>query len=644
MGGDQRAAVRRDVQGIRAIAVLSVIICHAGLPLPGGFVGVDIFFVVSGFVITLMLGREHQRTGGISLSAFYRRRIRRLLPAAAVVTAVTSLAALFILPPDGTSQAAAATGLGATLFVANYVIATQAADYFGPVAQSNPLLHLWSLSVEEQFYLVFPTVLIAALAIGTRLRRPRLTAGLAVIGLGLASLAMIRGHHLPLPAWLFGYYSPLNRAWEFAAGAAVALTTPYWSRLPRVLAGSGQILGLAGIAASFVLINDTTPFPGKATLLPVISTAVLIAAGSITTPITRALSHRVPVAIGDRSYSLYLWHWPLIVFAATLWPASLAATTIAAALATLPAWWSYRTVEERHRHGGILSWPVMVRRYAGHLLAPVGISTAAMLLATGWLSPLLVAHPAHTTPAFVATAPSLEDLDGDCPYPDLAAHSSTNAPCLQTRPGEPLRVVVVGDSHAQSVFPGFVAGMPNTNVGLVSRLGPRALGNPDVLAATAADVAADPQVEVVVLTFFWRAKDLRRDAENRASITAAVATLRQAGKTVLLPDDVPDFAFNAFQCGYRIAPVVPVPRCEQPAATSARERAEDRAILTAIADEYGAATVPTWEHLCPGATCSMLRDGYLIYSDDNHVNPAGARAVFEVYAAEPALRAYTGPS
>lgn len=155
---------RDDIQGLRAVAVLAVLIFHAGLPLPGGFAGVDVFFVISGYVITLMLLREFSATGGISLKAFYKRRFWRLMPALSLLVSVVVLLGLVVLPPFGEQEVLAKTAVGAMLSVANFVISSSVGGYFDAPAEANPLLNTWSLSVEEQFYLVLPIALLGALA------------------------------------------------------------------------------------------------------------------------------------------------------------------------------------------------------------------------------------------------------------------------------------------------------------------------------------------------------------------------------------------------------------------------------------------------------------------------------------------------
>jgi len=343
---------RRDIQGLRALAVLMVIAFHAGLPVPGGFIGVDVFFVISGFVITAMLHREWLTTGAIRFRRFYARRFKRLTPALALMVAVTLLLSIPLLSPFGTQQVTAQTALGAMFLMANVVIASATGGYFDPAAEINPLLNTWSLSVEEQFYLVFPAVLFFGWWLARRRLKASavvLVAGVALVSFGAAYLNSI-GQVGPRTEFLFGFYGPLSRAWEFAVGALIALGLSRIQRWPGWSAQGLAWIGAIGLVSSLWLIDDGTPFPGPWTLLPVLSTVAIIIAGSRVTErqpaVSRLLATRPLVATGDVSYSLYLWHWPLIVFAALLWPGNEVVLLAAALVSVAPALVSYRWVEE----------------------------------------------------------------------------------------------------------------------------------------------------------------------------------------------------------------------------------------------------------------------------------------------------------
>lgn len=283
---------RADIQGLRAIAVMVVVMFHAGLGLQGGFVGVDIFFVISGFVITAMLAREWDQSGRINFGQFYLRRFRRLTPALALMIAVTTVISAVVISPLGPQQTVAETAIGAMLFVANIVIAATTGNYFGTAADVNPLLHTWSLSVEEQFYLFFP----ALLAVGWVMsRRRRMRFGALIVVGSVAAISFliafmgpldrpIAGFSVPMSRLAFGFYSPLTRAWEFAVGALLVLALRIWNlHLSRRTSGILGSSGMALLVLSLTVISSHSQYPGLWTLLPVCATLMLLLAGSEST-------------------------------------------------------------------------------------------------------------------------------------------------------------------------------------------------------------------------------------------------------------------------------------------------------------------------------------------------------------------------
>jgi peptidoglycan/LPS O-acetylase OafA/YrhL len=283
---------RDDIQGLRAVAVLLVVLAHAGVPrLQGGFVGVDVFFVLSGYLITGLLLR-----GRLSLGEFYVRRARRILPAAALTLVVTDLVARHLLN-FVRAREAVSDSIWAGLFGANVHFALQGSDYFSQGQPPSPFLHFWTLSVEEQFYIVWPSILALAL-LGTAARRGLLA---LVVAIGAASLAWSIYDTAASP--VTAYFSTFARAWELALGAALAI----WAPRPRAALGW---LGLAAIGCAALLFTSGTPFPGYAALLPAAGAALVIAGHA------RGLSWAPLRYIGDRSYAYYLWHWPVLIIAA----------------------------------------------------------------------------------------------------------------------------------------------------------------------------------------------------------------------------------------------------------------------------------------------------------------------------------------
>ena len=342
------------VQGLRAVAIVLVVAFHSGLPVPGGFVGVDVFFVISGFVITAMLLREIESTGTVRWRRFYARRVKRLWPALALMVTVVALASVALSSPFGGQAIVAQTGVGAMLLVANAVIFSLTGGYFDAAAELNPLLHTWSLSVEEQFYLVFPALLVVGALVGAKAwGRGRVGAGLVIAAVGAVSFVVCLAMSFGLwkapgvgaPERLAFYSSP-TRAWEFAAGALVACAIGALARTPAPAARVLSFGGAAAVVTSAFVISERSVFPGLVALLPVAGTvAVLWGESASSSAVGRALSVEPMVRLGDLSYSWYLWHWPIIVFARIVWPSTGWVALAAAVTSLVPALLAYRHVE-----------------------------------------------------------------------------------------------------------------------------------------------------------------------------------------------------------------------------------------------------------------------------------------------------------
>ncbi|PYC88230.1 acyltransferase [Streptomyces tateyamensis] len=375
--GQRGAEYRPDIEGLRAVAVLLVLGFHAAPRLlPGGFVGVDVFFVVSGFLITSLLVREAEGTGRISLAGFYARRARRILPAAALVLAVAGLLSyLFLpltqLPTFGGDIAAAA------LDVVNWRLAARSVDYLAGDIGASPVQHFWSLAVEEQFYLLWPVLLVLARWGARRWRRPGTGVAAAVIALvagGSLACSVVRTATSPTTAF---FVTP-TRLWEPALGALCALTLRRrrLGRFGPLLAGAG----LALVLGSALLTAGQAAWPGYRALWPVLGAAAVLVGG--TEEAGRLLAVRPLVWIGGLSYSLYLWHWPLLVAARAVRPEGGALLGAGVVLASvLPAWLSHRWVENPVRVS-----PALARRPGATWAVAAGctaLGVASGLVLTG---------------------------------------------------------------------------------------------------------------------------------------------------------------------------------------------------------------------------------------------------------------------
>ena len=343
---------RSDVQALRGVAVLLVVLYHAKLGLSGGFIGVDAFFVISGYVITGSLLRDLEQSGSISLPSFYTRRALRLLPSLALVTVVV-LAASVILLPFTTQAVSAGTALAATLFAANIYLYRNGGNYFDEAVATNPFLHTWSLGIEEQFYLVLPSMIIVLLAFARvlRIESQRRLMGVVFGVLALTSFwwswqtAESKGlfaNWAEFPE-RFAFYMPVTRAWQLLAGVLLALApTPRMAH--KRAAGVMRGAGFGALLAASLAFDSKTPFPGAAAAVPVLASALILAAGA---PLKSR--PRVYIALewtGNLSYSWYLWHWPILVIAARLWPNNRSALVLGACISLVVAWLSSKWVED----------------------------------------------------------------------------------------------------------------------------------------------------------------------------------------------------------------------------------------------------------------------------------------------------------
>jgi peptidoglycan/LPS O-acetylase OafA/YrhL len=387
---------RKDIQGLRALAVILVIANHVlGWP-SGGFVGVDVFFVVSGFLITGLLLREHETRGRISLTSFYKRRVRRILPAALAVTLVTVIVGYTLLPRLR-FESLAWDAFWATLFSSNWRSIFLGTDYMHVDAALSPLQHFWSLSIEEQYYFVWPVILIAALAYGAT--RPRRTAGVVITVIGLLSFGFALWETTTNPT--VAYFSTVSRVWELAAGAFLALGA---SKAVAISVRARPLIawaGLVSIAGSAIVMTDATPFPGPWAVVPVIGTLAVLAAGiggesRGMWPLTNPLSGYV----GNLSYSLYLWHFPVLVFASLFLDETPRRLALVAIVFTgLLAIASYHFIEN----------PVRFSKGRSRIVRPVAAVAAISVLAVVIVT---VTPQQSGSDTGIASGPTIERVDG----------------------------------------------------------------------------------------------------------------------------------------------------------------------------------------------------------------------------------------
>ncbi|MFE4952308.1 acyltransferase family protein [Leifsonia sp. NPDC056665] len=421
---------RIDLQGLRALAVGLVVLNHAFEWPAGGFVGVDIFFVISGFLMTSLLYREYERSGTIRFFAFYRRRIRRLIPASATVIVVT-IAGAFALFGPGRFLSTVWDGVAALFFVSNWRFAAVQTDYFAQGAQTSPLQHYWSLSLEEQYYLVWPIAVLVLGLVAAGRHRPRvLAAALCLVitaGLFLVALQLTEADSAT------AYFITPARLWELSIGSTVAFCMPLFDRLPSLWRPSVMLLSLAGMITAAVITPSGAGFPAPWALVAAISTAVFIAfPWQPRRAWLNPLANPVVSHVGDISYSLYLWHFPALILIAEAFrglPGEKSA--IPAVVSILVAFGlsevSYRYVEETVRRSGWLE-PKAKRRTAGRSRAKSLIVLAASAVTAVALVLAFIADDRATDrePSAAATAPphTADVLDAGADRPALDSLSA----------------------------------------------------------------------------------------------------------------------------------------------------------------------------------------------------------------------------
>ncbi|VVE90391.1 acyltransferase family protein [Pandoraea bronchicola] len=550
--GDVHARVyRADIDGLRAVAVLSVLVFHAfPAALPGGFVGVDVFFVISGYLITSILVNQID-SGRYSILDFYARRVRRIFPALGLVLAASLTFGWISLLPDEFAALGRHVAGGAA-FVSNFVLRGEA-GYFDTSGEMKPLLHLWSLGVEEQFYLVWPLMLYAV----SRFRMPRYL--MLLIGLVTSfSISVWLTHRSPV----YAFYHPLPRFWELLVGGALACAPRFSSTLQKngKLADGAAALGIAGVIGAIALLNSDSLFPGWRALFPVVGSALIIGAGPAAWLNRKLLAHPIAVSLGLISYPLYLWHWPLLSFANILFagappvPVRIGLLVVALLLAYL----TYRLVELPLRtKPRILAKPAV-------LCAVVwccGVVGFMVLSNGGVASRAVVAINAeNTVNADLATAglgKGNDLVEPGCGVP--AADAGLFLWCYHDKRQKPT-AAVWGDSHANALYWGLVResepSMRWLHIGRPSC--PPMIGaniDPDCDRANRVALSALTQDETIKLVLItgakWAISDKRypnKESGRRATdsgeagLAATIAALEAAHKRVVFTIDNPEFA------------------------------------------------------------------------------------------------------
>jgi len=611
---------RKEIDGLRAVAVVPVILFHAGVgAFAGGFVGVDVFFVISGYLITTLILAERE-AGTFSLVDFYERRARRILPALFVVLAAcVALAWMHLLPAEMKTFGQGVTAAAA--FVANLFFVVKRDDYFGLQSEANPLLHLWSLSVEEQYYLLFPVFLLLAWKLG----RPRIALLLGAVAAASLAAAQWATAHAPAAA----FFLLPTRGWELLIGALLALRLfgREGAAASRATGEALALLGLALTAWAVLAFDESVPFPGVHALVPTVGAALIIAYATPRTLVGRLLGARALVGIGLISYSAYLWHQPLFAFNRVLAdgrpsPASFLALSL---LALALAWLTWRFVET----------PFRTRRRIGRgtVVASAAV-VASAFVAFGIAGHLNSGYP-DRNPLFARLVANFGLA------PACNGNHAVTAACATSPAPE---IAVWGNSYAMHLVAGLAAAYPDK--GFVQLTQDSCAANPELEMKKAgklgcrefnrralATIVGSPSITRIVVSS--RFHDLV-DARNAASFEATIRRLTAVGKQVTIIGPTPSNGVDFGKCFVRHGG--DFASCDFARRSIDRRHGEIVARLAEVAARSGAEFVDLTDAICAGPVCRASVSGTLIYRDAGHLSREGSRHLFRGLRAAGRLR------
>lgn len=645
-------AYRADIDGLRAVAIVPVVLYHGGIaPFTGGYVGVDVFFVISGYLITSFILDRINR-GKFSLANFYLRRIRRIFPALFTMMAFCAAAGWFLLTPHDYRRLG--ESIFATVFFASNILFWLQSGYFAAPLEARPLLHTWSLGVEEQFYLAYPILLVLLCRLFPR-RLVATTLALTVLSFGLGVVTVETHPNLAF------FLSPA-RIWELFVGALLAMGAIDPPRNAKH-GEAAAILGAALIGCAVFGFSRDTTFPGFAALIPTIGAGAVIWAGSRGSgTVTRLLSHPAPVLIGKISYSLYLWHFPLLAFAAyvLVGGASLAVRLALIALSVVLAFASWIYVEQPVRRG---QW------IFGNTKTVFGAAAAALALFGGFG---LAAHFAEGFPSRIGE-PRLQilaaesDMDADrnlCLEIDEDTDISQRPLCKFGVPDAVPQFVLWGDSHAESLRAAFDlaakkaqrAGIFFGNAGCIPELGIYRghSGCLRVNDAIAQYIVSQPSIRTVILAGRWglwaEGTPYKHEGGTMVSLTDGsgasignhvgfaaglerlVAKLTSTGKRIWLVGPIPEIGYDVPRTLFFDSLGVKRDFHLRPTLTEFKDRqAFVFAVFSAIVEKHNASIVWPHEWLCDSQFCQVQKDGRPLYIDDQHLTRSAALSMSAIF-------------
>lgn len=609
---------RREIDGLRAIAVLPVILFHAGFEMfSGGFVGVDVFFVISGYLITTIILAELEH-GKFSIIDFYERRARRILPALYLVMLVCVPFAWFWLLPSDMKDFSLSL-IAVSVFASN-ILFKRESGYFDTAAELKPLLHTWTLAVEEQYYIIFPLFLLLFWKLGKRWIL--VTLGLLFI----ASLALAQWGSYAKPAAAF-YLLP-TRVWELLTGvfAAFYLSQANRKDFGKSLNELGCCIGFALIIYAVIFYNKNMPFPGFYALVPTIGTVLIILFATPQTSFGRFIGNKVFVGLGLISYSAYLWHQPIFAFARHkgLSDDSRSLFLLLSLFSLVLAFLSWYYVEVPFRKRGIIS-----RR----LIFSLGIIFSSLFISIGFIGQNKNGFESRFERVLSGDIGHLnfhkyiDERYFDCEPAVIAENALTwndFLRCKQSKNGTP-EIVLLGDSHAEHLFLGLAEYIPNKNIGFYI-FGEKPYIDADDFKLIFNEILNNNKPQHVVLAMHYAGRLDSLGSGLYEGFSGTIKALIKAGKSVSLVGDVPRFSHDPGLCVYSFSAQ------SRSSCVISRDYFERQSliyenILVRLAEEYGLQYFSVYNNLCDEYSCSMDKGGVILYRDNNHLNIFGSQII-----------------
>ncbi len=609
---------RREIDGLRALAVLPVILFHAGFKtFSGGFIGVDVFFVISGYLITTIILAELEQ-GKFSIVNFYERRARRILPALFLVMLVCiPFAWIWLLPSDmkGFSQSLIAVAV----FASNILFWSES-GYFDTATELKPLLHTWSLAVEEQYYVLFPLFLMLLWKLGKRC----ILVILGVVFAGSFAVAEWKSYAEPAAA----FYLLPARAWELLIGAFAAfyLSKDNRKEFDKATGEVGGWLGVALILYAMFTYSETTPFPGLYALVPTLGAVLIILFATNQTTVGKFVGNKAFVGIGLVSYSAYLWHQPLFAFArhkglnedGNILFLQLSLVTF------MFAYFSWKYVEAPFRKRGFVN-----RR----LIFFLGLLFTFFFIYIGYLGnrdngfesrfKLVLSGDIGQTDFHKYIDAKYYDCE-----PKIVAENALRwegfLRCKQSKQGIP-EIILLGDSHAEHLFLGLAEYIPSKNVAFYI-LDEKPYIGVDNFKPIFNEILNNKAPQHIILTMHFMERVDASGSGLYEGFSSTISALLKAGKSVTLVGDVPRFNQDAGQCVYS-SPLKPKASCTLSHNNVEQQLSVYNNILERLAREYGLTYLSIYEDLCVDNLCSMSKDDAILYRDDNHLNIIGSKLV-----------------